>query len=161
MRIELIVATDLNGLIGINNALPWHEPNDLARFVAITKGCPVMMGRSTWESLPRKPLTGRMNIVVTTQQWYKAQKATVVRSPLDGIELAELHGYSKLFIIGGAQLYEWALDAGIVAEVHLTQFQRVELIGEKDTATYFPMHKITGFAPVEHYYRLQKTKTSV
>lgn len=161
MKIELIVATDLSGLIGLNNALPWHEPNDLARFVAITKGSPVMMGRSTWESLPRKPLTGRMNIVVSTATQFNTSKATVVHSPLEGIKAAERNGYSKLFIIGGAQLYKWALDAGVVSEVHLTQFQRVELVGDKDNPVYFPMNKIAGFEPVEHYYRLQKTKSSI
>ena len=63
--IALVVAVSRNGVIGRDGGLPWHISSDLKRFKAITLGKPVIMGRKTWESLPRKPLPGRSNIVVT------------------------------------------------------------------------------------------------
>ena len=67
MRLNLIYARAANGVIGKDNAMPWHLPEDLAHFRRHTQGCPVIMGRKTWESLPAKfrPLPGRLNIVLT------------------------------------------------------------------------------------------------
>jgi len=67
MKLNLILARARNGVIGANNALPWHLPEDMAHFKRTTLGCPVIMGRKTWDSLPVKfrPLPGRLNVVVT------------------------------------------------------------------------------------------------
>ncbi|MFY7906277.1 MAG: dihydrofolate reductase, partial [Burkholderiaceae bacterium] len=67
MRINLIYARARNGVIGSNNSLPWHLPEDLAHFKRCTLGCPVIMGRRTWDSLPPRfrPLPGRVNVVLT------------------------------------------------------------------------------------------------
>ena len=68
-RINLIFARAANGVIGKDNAMPWHLPEDLAHFKRQTQGCPVVMGRKTWDSLPPRfrPLPGRSNIVITRQ----------------------------------------------------------------------------------------------
>ena len=65
VKLCLIVARARNGVIGKDNDLPWHLSDDLKHFKATTKGCPVIMGRKTWESLPRRPLPGRDNIVLS------------------------------------------------------------------------------------------------
>lgn len=153
MRVELIVACDKNNLIGINGSMPWREPNDMARFVAITKGHAVMMGRKTWYSLPKKPLTGRMNIVVASASSFKTDKATIVRDPAEGLELARAQGYQKLFIIGGRVLYEWALRSKLVDEVHFTQFAVARRLAPGDEATYFPVELLPVEGTVVETYR--------
>jgi dihydrofolate reductase len=82
MRLNLIFAQARRGVIGLNNTLPWHLPEDLAHFKATTQGQPVIMGRKTWESLPPKfrPLPGRTNIVVTRQAEWQAEGAHVAHS---------------------------------------------------------------------------------
>ena len=76
-RINLIFARAANGVIGKDNTMPWHLPEDLAHFKRQTQGCPVVMGRKTWDSLPPRfrPLPGRMNIVVTRQSDWQAEGA--------------------------------------------------------------------------------------
>lgn len=108
MRLHLIYARAANGVIGINGQLPWHLPEDLAHFKRATLGCPVIMGRKTWDSLPPKfrPLPGRTNVVVTRQdEWSEigAQRASDMRSALQICEQSP-----DVWVIGGAQLYALA-----------------------------------------------------
>jgi len=104
----LIAAVARNRVIGRENTLPWRLKGDLQHFKRTTLGCPVIMGRKTWESLGR-PLPGRQNIVITRNIDYQAAGATVV----DGIEaaLSAAGEVDKVFLIGGAQLYAQAMTA--------------------------------------------------
>ena len=88
-RLTLIAAVAKNGVIGNSNALPWHLPEDLRHFKALTSGHAVIMGRKTWESLPARfrPLPGRRNIVVTRDPGYAAEGATVVHSLQEAIQV--------------------------------------------------------------------------
>ena len=86
--ISLVYAISNNGVIGKNGGLPWHMPSDLKHFKAVTLGKPVIMGRKTWESLPRKPLPGRQNIVVSRQLGFVAGGATVVANIADAVARA-------------------------------------------------------------------------
>jgi dihydrofolate reductase len=104
----LIAAVARNGVIGRKNTLPWRLKADLAHFKRTTLGCPVLMGRKTWESLGRA-LPGRMNIVISRNADYKAEGATVVPS-LDAA-LRAAGGAEKVFLIGGAQLYAQSIAA--------------------------------------------------
>lgn len=116
--ISLIVATGENRVIGANGSIPWRMPGDMAFFKATTMGKPVIMGRKTWESLP-KPLPGRLNIVVTRNAEYQAQGATVVTGLSEALAVAG--AVEEAVVIGGAQLYEAALPlAGkaYVTEIH-------------------------------------------
>ncbi|MBT9551906.1 MAG: dihydrofolate reductase [Hydrogenophaga sp.] len=108
-RLNLIYARAANGVIGKDNALPWHLPEDLAHFKRTTLGCPVIMGRKTWDSLPAKfrPLPGRPNIVVTRDARWHAEGAAVAHS-LDAARALCPPG-SDAWVIGGAQIYAQAL----------------------------------------------------
>jgi dihydrofolate reductase len=108
MEIIIIAAMAENRVIGNNNTLPWSLKADMIHFRELTKGWPCVMGRKTWESLPKRPLPGRPNIIVSrSMPSGAAEGATVVPS----LEAAVQHcaGYDKVFICGGASIYQEAL----------------------------------------------------
>jgi dihydrofolate reductase len=109
MRLNLIYARAANGVIGRHNTLPWHLPEDLAHFKRHTSGCPVLMGRKTWDSLPPRfrPLPGRRNLVLTRQPDWQAEGAERCDSLDDA--LARCADAPEVWVIGGAQLYAQAL----------------------------------------------------
>ena len=108
-QLVLIAAVAQNGIIGKDNALPWHLPEDLKHFKQLTTGHTVLMGRKTWESLPPRfrPLPNRLNLVMTRDPNYVAEGATVVHSVDDAIRKVDTG--STLFVIGGAELYAHTL----------------------------------------------------
>ncbi len=121
-RLHLIYARAANGVIGANNTLPWHLPEDLAHFKRTTLGCPVIMGRKTWDSLPPKfrPLPGRLNVVVTRQEGWQAEGAQSAASLEAALALCAQA--SDTWVIGGAQIYAQALPLAhsvVVTEIDL------------------------------------------
>ncbi len=108
MILSLIVAADENNVIGRDNKLPWHLPNDLKYFKNITWGMPVVMGRKTFESIG-KPLPGRTNIVVTRNMNWKGDGAIVVHQVNEAIEVATSYDVKEIYIIGGAALFATTL----------------------------------------------------
>jgi dihydrofolate reductase len=114
--VTLVVAVARNGVIGIDNRLPWRLPADLKRFKALTTGHAVIMGRKTWDSLPAnfRPLPDRLNIVVTRDAAYRAEGATVVHSLEQALAAA---GARIAFVIGGAEIYALALPLATRLEV--------------------------------------------
>ena len=133
--IVLIAAVAKNGVIGKDNALPWHLPEDLKHFKALTTGHAVIMGRKTWESLPERfrPLPGRHNIVVTRNPAYQAAGATVVTS-LEAARKVDAGGTA--FVIGGAELYAHALP--LAQRLELT-----EIAADIDGDAFFPAYDRT------------------
>ena len=117
MELGLIFARSRNGVIGKAGALPWHLPEDLAHFKRLTAGCPVIMGRKTWDSLPERfrPLPGRTNIVVTRQSEWRTQGATRAGSLPEAVALCA--GHPRAWVIGGAEIYAQALALAQTAEV--------------------------------------------
>jgi len=109
MTLSLIAAVARNRAIGKGNQLLWHEPQDQKHFRQTTMGCPVVMGRKTWESLPPRfrPLPGRRNIVVTRDAAWRAEGAEAATSLDTALALAA--DASKVFVIGGGELYALAL----------------------------------------------------
>ncbi len=103
-RIAFVVAVSRNGVIGRDGGLPWHLSSDLKLFKAITLGKPIIMGRKTWESLPRKPLPGRVNIVITRKPDFSAEGAIVVHT-VDAA-LAAAGDAEEIAIIGGGEIYD-------------------------------------------------------
>jgi dihydrofolate reductase len=124
MKLKLIYARSANGVIGLNNQMPWHLPEDLAHFKRTTLGCPVLMGRKTWESIPAKfrPLPGRANLVITRQPDWQAEGALVVHSLEEGLSLALAHcpEGKDLWVMGGAEIYAQAepfAEEAVVTEI--------------------------------------------
>lgn len=116
-EITLIAACADGRCIGSGNTIPWHIPEDFAFFKAYTMGKPVIMGRKTWESLPKKPLPGRRNIVITRNRGYEAPGAETADS-LDAA-LALCRDEAETVIIGGAQIYGQAI--GLADHLRLTE----------------------------------------
>ena len=126
MRVSLIVARADNGVIGIDNKLPWHLPGDLKYFKRVTMGKPVVMGRKTFESIGR-PLPGRTNVVLTRNHDWSALGVRVVSNLRDGLKLActqaELDGVDEVMLIGGASIYQESMalvDRMYVTQVHVS-----------------------------------------
>ncbi len=113
--LALIASVARNRTIGSDSGLVWHEPEDQRWFRRQTMGCPVVMGRKTWDSLPARfrPLPGRANIVVTRQAGWQADGAQVAHSLDSALQLARqaaaASGAARVFVIGGGQLYADAL----------------------------------------------------
>ena len=120
MKLHLIFARSANGVIGNNNTLPWHLPEDMAHFKRRTLGCPVIMGRKTWDSLPPKfrPLPGRLNVVLTRQADWRAEGALCAHSLTEAMALCPPE--SDAWVIGGAEIYAQALplaSSAVVTEI--------------------------------------------
>jgi dihydrofolate reductase len=115
-ELGLVYARSRNGVIGRDNQLPWRLPEDLAHFKAVTLGCPVIMGRKTWDSLPPKfrPLPGRRNIVVTRQPGWQAEGAERAGSLDEALALCT--DAPRVWVTGGAELYRLALPRADVVE---------------------------------------------
>ncbi len=117
MKLNLILARARSGVIGHHNTLPWHLPEDMAHFKRTTLGCPVIMGRKTWDSLPPKfrPLPGRLNVVVTRQSDWQADGALVAHSIAQACDLCP--SASTAWVIGGAEIYAQAMSLASMAVV--------------------------------------------
>ena len=110
---KLIVACDINGGIGYKNKLPWNNiQGDLQRFKELTHGQTVVMGRNTWDSLPKRPLPNRYNIIVTKLPFTNLPENTMVVNSIDVID-------KDAWIIGGAKLIKSVWDT--ITEIHLTR----------------------------------------
>ncbi len=120
--LHLIYARAANGVIGKDNAMPWHLPEDMAHFKQLTQGCVVIMGRKTWDSLPPRfrPLPGRTNIVVTRQGDWQAEgalRADSLAQALQQAQAASTEPSRPVWVMGGAQIYAQALPLASRVEV--------------------------------------------
>jgi len=130
-RISLIAAVARNGAVGRDNQLLWRLPEDMRYFREQTMGCPVVMGRKTWDSIPEKfrPLPGRHNIVVTRQTGWQAPGATVAHSFEAALAVAP--DAPRTWVIGGGQL--WAAALPLAQDMLITEIDR-----DYDGDTHFP-----------------------
>jgi dihydrofolate reductase len=126
MQIAAIVAISQNGVIGIENRLPWHLPADLRHFKQLTSLNTIIMGRKTYESIG-KPLPNRQNIIVSRQENYFVEGCIVVSSIEKAIEFAKNEKTEKVFFIGGAEIYKLALP--ICTHLYLT-YVHTNVIGD-------------------------------
>jgi dihydrofolate reductase len=140
--ISLIAAVPRNGAIGRAGGLLWREPEDQKHFRRVTMGCPVIMGRKTWDSLPARfrPLPGRRNVVITRQADWHAEGADAASSL--AAALALLQAAPKVFVIGGAELYALALP-------HADELVLTEIDAELDGDTFFPSWDRARFVETE------------
>jgi dihydrofolate reductase len=140
--LALIAAVDRRGAIGRGGELLWHEREDQAHFRRVTMGCPVIMGRKTWDSLPERfrPLPGRRNLVVTRQAGWQAAGAEHAGSLDDA--LTAVTDAPRVFVIGGGELYALALpraDELVLTEVD-AEFEGAD--------AHFPAFDRASFAEV-------------
>ena len=131
-QVVLIAALDRDFAIGKGNALPWHLPDDLKRFKALTLGKPVLMGRKTAESLGRA-LPGRTNLVLTRSGRVPFEGMQAVNSFPAAIEAAGGEGASELCVIGGGEIYALALP--LAQRLHLTHVETAV----EDADAFFPL----------------------
>lgn len=135
-RISLVAALAANGAIGLDNALPWHLPEDLKRFKALTSGHAVIMGRKTFDSVLAmlgRPLPGRSNIIITRSaalpslkpEWDNVTLAATLQQAIAAVQAGEV------FVIGGAQIYALALP--LAQRLYLTEV-KTEVKGD----AFFP-----------------------
>jgi dihydrofolate reductase len=119
-KLVAIVARAKNGVIGVDNDLPWRLSSDLKRFKALTMGKPVIMGRRTWESIGR-PLPGREIVILTRDPHFHAEGAHLAASPAEALatarRLAALKNADEIIIAGGGEVFRLFLDRTDVVEV--------------------------------------------
>ncbi len=134
-HISLIAAIANNRVIGLNNVLPWHLPEDLKRFRALTMGHHIIMGRKTYESLGRL-LLGRTTVIVTRQTGYRVDGAKIAGSLQEAVSICG--DDDEVFIIGGAEIYRESLD--LADKMYLTEID-AEFHGD----AWFPQFEIADW----------------
>ncbi len=149
--ISLVYAISRNGVIGKDGGLPWHIPSDLKHFKAVTLGKPVIMGRKTWESLPKRPLPGRRNIVISRNANYEAAGAEVFASL--AAALAATATDAEVCVIGGAEIFKAALP--VTNRVYLTR-----VLDDVEGDTFMPELADTEWLVVEQQMHPRGEKDS-
>ncbi|MGF1546143.1 MAG: dihydrofolate reductase [Thiotrichales bacterium] len=154
MIVSLIAAVAHNGVLGRDNQMPWHLPADLKHFRALTLGKPIIMGRRTFESLGRKLLPGRLNIILTRAAAFQVDGAVVAHSVEQALAAAE--PAPEVMIIGGAEVYRLfyaraqhlyltEIDAAIDGDTHFPEIARSDWVEiarthrPADAANPYPM----------------------
>lgn len=120
MIFSIICALSNNGVIGQGLDIPWYLPNDFKYFKKITEGYPIVMGRNTWDSLPKKPLPNRLNVIISRTLEYDELNDNVIILPsIEAMyEYFDNKEYDTVFIIGGGEIYKQMI--GKVDELYLT-----------------------------------------
>ena len=151
MIISLVVAASENNAIGRDNKLLWHLPNDLKFFKNITWAMPVVMGRKTFESINKKPLKGRMNIILTRQKHFTAEGFIVVNDLDDTAFIAQKHDYKELMVLGGGEIYKQSIH--LADKIELT---RVHTTCDADA--FFPEINLAEWKVVKEEYHPKNEK---
>ncbi|MEO9967727.1 MAG: dihydrofolate reductase [Reichenbachiella sp.] len=162
MKIALIAAMSKNRVIGINNDLPWHLPDDMKYFMETTKGHVVIMGRKNYDSLPKKfkPLPNRTNLILTRQHGYKIDGCTVFNDIDQAYDFAQSLGEQELFVIGGGQIYEMAMeraDVIFLTEIN-AEIENGEVFFPKMGAEWKEISRIHHTADDRHKYSFDFVK---
>ena len=153
-NLSIIVAQAENRAIGLDGDMPWHLSGDLKRFKALTMGHPVVMGRRTWESLPKRPLTGRRNIVFSQSEGFVPEGAEVVRSVNDLFHLLR-DSDEEVFIIGGGRIYNMLMP--------FTQRLYVTWVHKEfpEADTFFPVIDLSEFTKINETERMTDEKSGL
>jgi len=141
--LSLLVAADEANVIGKDNQLPWHLPNDLKYFKNLTWGMPILMGRKTFESIG-KPLPGRKSIVITRSKDWQWEGVEVVHSVEEAIDKAKEHDVKEIFVIGGAEIFHTSF-----AQAHRIYLTRIHHRFDGDV--YFPQVDEKGWQLVKSH----------
>ena len=139
-RLSIIIAVSQNNVIGKDNHLPWHIPEDFAWFQRHTMGHPVLMGRKTHESIGRL-LPGRKNVIITRNREYKVPGAYIYHTLHDAFNALKAEAHDEIFIIGGHQVYRDTIE--LVDRIYLTR-----VLLDYDGDVYMPVIPETAFSVV-------------
>ena len=152
MIISIIAAVSVNNVIGKNNALPWHLPDDMKYFMQMTKGHYVIMGRKNYQSLPQKfqPLPNRTNIIVSSQNLV-APDCLVVSTIKEALAVARQNNESEAFLIGGHRIYMEGLP--LADKLYLTQIHSAI-----DGDVYFPTVNWQEWTEISRTQHLQDAR---
>ena len=135
VRLALVVAMSENGVIGKDGGLPWHLRSDLKKFKEITLAKPIIMGSNTWDSLPKKPLPGRLNLVLSRDLIFEAPGGVICSTLFEALDIAREHAVDEdaeeICIIGGANVFDQVMTK---ADRLYVTVVRAEVEGD----TYFP-----------------------
>lgn len=146
MRLSLVVAVAENGVIGAKGDLPWRLSSDLKTFRRLTLGKPVIMGRKTFQSLRKKPLDGRDNIVLTRDPTFAHEGVTTVETFADAVTLARtlalMRGADEITVIGGAEVFRAAL-------VQADRIYWTVVHAKPDGDVHFPYIDLSSWTEVE------------
>ncbi len=128
MRIILMAAISPDRVIGRDGAIPWHYPADMRYVKQTTTGHPCVMGRKTWESLPRRPLPGRPNLVLTRQAGYEAASGVILCASFEEARRrCQAMGAERVFVLGGEEVFRETLELDVADELLITHVpDRVE-----------------------------------
>lgn len=153
-KTSIIVAVDRNNAIGRGGDMPYHISADLRRFKSLTMGCPVVMGRKTFESLPKGALPGRRNIVITRNETFNAPDTERAGSLGEALRMADTSG-REIFIIGGGEIYRQAMP--IADTLYLTLID-----DEADSPdTFFPTVSADHWIEIESGESLTDERSGV
>lgn len=154
--INLMWAQTNNGIIGDAGAMPWHVPEDLAHFREMTRGFPVIMGRSTWNSLPPRfrPLPGRLNVVLTRdknrEKELRTAGARVAFTARQALDIAAEEDPEQVWVMGGAQIYD--LFIGLADRCEITQLNLPEVGGDTVAPTLGEQWKLYRSSPSQGWH---------
>ena len=139
MKLKIIVAFEMGSQgIGFENKIPWYFPQDLKNFSKVTKGNAnnaIIMGRKTWDSLPKKPLPKRQNIILSrsTTDITLHDNELYFNDIMTAIKHCEKQEFDETWIIGGSEIYKQAMNSLPIDELHIT-----EIYKEYECDTFFP-----------------------
>jgi len=153
MKLSIIVAMAENGVIGRDDALPWHIPDDLKHFKSITMGKPIIMGRRTWDSLGRI-LPGRPHIVLSRDPNFAVDGVYSANSLEESISMGEDLTDGEIIVIGGAEIYREALR--FTKCIYLTEVHR-SLLGD----TFFPQFNRDAWTEIERQGPFQEKQSGL
>ncbi|HET7897768.1 MAG TPA: dihydrofolate reductase [Flavisolibacter sp.] len=153
MIVSLLLAASENNVIGKDNQLPWHLPEDLKFFKNLTWGLPILMGRKTFDSIG-KPLPGRKSIVITRDKEWKHEGVATVHSIEEAIASAESFGAKEIFVIGGAEIFKTSLP--IANRIYLTRIHH-----RFDGDVFFPEISTNEWNLVSNRYCAAEGKNTI
>lgn len=150
MKYKIIVAFDKNKGIGYNNVLPWDIPSDMQKFVKLTKGTgknAIIMGKNTWLSLPRKPLSNRDNLILSTTLENTNSKNIKIFKNIEDLNNFCHNKYEEIWIIGGSKIYSEFLKRNLVKEIYITYIDKEFLCD-----VFFPSINLKEWDLIENNY---------
>jgi len=135
-NINIIAAADVNNGIGLDNKLPWYNPEDLKWFSKITKGNKknaIIMGKNTWKSLPKRPLPNRDNLILTTKDELNGENYKSFTNEESLWEYCKKKSYEEIWIIGGGKIYEYFIEKPYITNIYISRIKE-----NYNCDTFFP-----------------------